>query len=117
MELLLRAMARFKTCTREALEIAKQGRTKFSDLVKTSMNIISDNRYACGSAKIVQGIIESVKAFQKLGENISINDVELGDWWILQSLGAKNDRSEKGNRNIRLVGNNTVLILVYDGTS
>jgi len=43
------------------------------------MKIIGNNRYARGSAKIVQGIIESVKALQKLGEDITLNDVELRD--------------------------------------
>ena len=114
---LLITMARFKTGVQKALEVARQGKANFTDYVKASMNVIGNNRYARGSAKIVQGIVESVKELQKLGENISLSDVELGDWWIIQSLGAKNDRSERGNRNIRLVGNDTLSILVHDGAS
>jgi len=81
------------------------------------MSVIGNNRYARGSAKIVQGIVGAVEVLQKLGEDISLNDVELGDWWLLQSIGSRNDASEKGNRNIRLVGGNTVEVLVYDGAS
>ena len=114
---LLLTMARFKAGTQKALDVAKQGGTRFTDLVRASMSVIGNNRYARGSAKIVQGIIKSIKALQKLGENISLNDVELGDWWMIQSIGARNDASEKGNRNIRLVGGNTVEVLVFDGTS
>jgi len=113
-EWLLLTMARFKAGVQRALDIAKRGGTGFTDLVKASMSMIGNNRYARGSAKIVQGIMESVEALQKLGEDISLNDVELGDWWLLQSIGAKNDPSEKGNRNIRVIGGNIVEVLVYD---
>jgi len=114
---LLLTMAKFKAGTQKALEVTKQGKTRFTELVKASMSIVGNNRYARGSAKIVQGIIGSVKALQKLGENISLNDVELGDWWLIQSIGARNDASEKGNRNIRLIGDNDVEILVHDEAS
>ena len=50
-------------------------------------------------------------------EKISINDVEFGNWWMMQSIGARNDASEKGNRNIRLIGDNVVEILIHDETS
>jgi len=114
---LLLTMAKFKAGTQKALESAKHGKTRFAELVKASMKIIGNNRYARGSAKIVQGIIESVKALQKLGEDITLNDVELRDWWMIQSIGARNDASEKGNRNIRLIGDNDVEILVHDRAS
>jgi len=64
---LLLAMAKFKAGTQRALESAKHGKTRFAELVKASMKIIGNNRYARGSAKIVQGIIKSIKALQKLG--------------------------------------------------
>ncbi len=114
---LILTMARFKAGTQRALDVAKQGRTRFTDLVRASMSVIDNNRYARGSAKIVQGIVHSVIALRKLGEDVSLSDVELGDWWMIQSIGAKNDASEKGNRNIRLVGGNTVEVLVFDDTS
>jgi len=114
---LLLTMTKFKAGTQKALETAKHGKTRFTELVKASMSIVGNNRYARGSAKIVQGIIESIKALQKLGENISLNDVKLGNWWMIQSIGARNDTSEKGNRNIRLIGDNDAEILVYDGAS
>ena len=56
----LLTMARFKAGTQKALEVAKQGKTRFTELVKAPMSVIGNNRYARGSAKIVQGIIESV---------------------------------------------------------
>ncbi len=114
---LLLAMAKFKAGTQRALESAKYGKTWFAELVKASMHIIGNNRYARGSAKLVQSVIKSVKALRKLGENISLNDVELGDWWMIQSIGAKGDRSEKGNRNIRLIEDKSVEILVHNGDS
>ena len=36
---------------------------------------------------------------------------------MMQSIGARNDASEKGNRNIRLIGDNVVEILIHDETS
>ncbi len=114
---LVQAMAKFKAGSQRTLETAKQGKVRFTELVKASMCVIGNNRYARGSAKLVQGIIESVKALRKLGENISLNDVELGGWWMIQSIGAKGDRSERGNRNIRLIGDNYVEVLVHDGDS
>ncbi len=113
---LIQTMAKFKAGTQKALETAKQGKTRFTELVKASMSVIGNNRYARGSAKLVQGIIKSIKALQKLGEDVALNDVELKNWWMIQSIGAKNDPSEKGNRNIRLIGDNKVEILVFDGS-
>lgn len=86
---LIHTMVRFKAGTQRALEIAKQGKAKFIKLVRASMSVISNNRYARGSAKPVQGITKSIKALQRLGEEITLNDVELKDWCMIQSIGAK----------------------------
>lgn len=114
---LLQTMAKFKAGTQRALETAKRGEIRFTELVRASMSVIDNNRHARGSAKLVQGIIKSIKALRKLGEDVSLNDVKLRDWWMIQSIGAKGDGSERGNCNVRLIGDNSVEILVHNGDS
>ena len=105
------SVAKFKAGVTKALEYAKRGATKFTSLYKVAYSIIGNKRYADGSVLIVYEIIKSAKA---LGVNLS--DIKLRDWWLLQSRGSPRPE-DRGNRNIRLVGNDKAKIVLFNGVS
>jgi len=70
--------------------------------------VVPDRKYAVGCGLIIE---EIWKSCQKLG--IDIRDVELNDWLMFQSPGSKH-KTDKGNRNIRLIAPDQVEIKLFN---
>jgi len=105
------SVAKFKAGVAKTLECAKNGTIKFTSLYKVAYSVIGNKRYADGAVLIVREIIESAKTV-----GISLNNVKLRDWWLLQSRGSPRPE-DRGNRNIRLVGKDKAKIVLFNGAS
>ena len=104
------SVAKFKAGVAKALEYAKRGADSTA-LYRVAYSVIGNKRYADGAVLVVREIVESAMTL-----GVQLGNVELRDWWILQSRGSLRPE-DRGNRNIRLVSRDKARVVLYNGLS